>query len=139
VSVSPGWPPVSTALVAALGVLLPEAWVATRFPAHQPSVQDLLAKGTTVVRVIRNGGTRDRDDDHARIGVDVIAPDEDTAENTAEAIATWMVDTRPIRGAGFLLDGADTEVAPHPVPYPDPEAAQFAAFYVVHSRRIDAV
>lgn len=135
-----GFPSVPRALVAALGERF-TVYAATRFPGPGDpygDVQALIAAGTPVARVLRLGGRRDRLTDYARVVVDVIAADEPTAEDLAEEIATWLADTRPIRAAGLLLDGADVEIAPHPLPYADPSISQFSATYVVSSRRIEA-
>lgn len=90
------------------------------------------------VQVRRLGGVDDGVTDRARVDVVVIDEDEEKAELLAERIRSYLVDSSPIRGAGLLLDGAKTEVAPHQVPYTDsenPDRAQFLATYVVDSRR----
>lgn len=87
------------------------------------------------VLVTRLGGRDDGKTDSARIQVIVIGETEESTETLAEDIRHFLVDTRPIRGAGLLLDGATTEVAPHRVPYPDPQVSEYLAVYVVTSRR----
>lgn len=134
-----GWPSVPKVLVAAIGNMF-GCYVATRFPGPgNPSgdIQSLIASGVGVVRVVRVGGSLfDRHTDQARVAVDVIHADEAQAEDLAENIRTWMVDTSPIHGAGLMLDGAAVEVAPHEVAYTDPTVSQFSATYVVSSRRM---
>lgn len=90
------------------------------------------------VMIRRIGGTDDGMTDRAQVDVVVIDVTEDQAEALAESIRSYLVDTSPIRGAGRLLDGATTEVAPYRVPYgssEDPEISEYVATYVVESRR----
>lgn len=136
-----GWPSVPKVLVDAIGERF-DCYTATRFPGPQSpdgDVQAIVASGHGVVRITRLGGPRDRVTDQGRIAVDVIHADEALAEDLAEEIATWLVDTRPIRGAGLMLDGATVEVSPHEVPYPDPSVSQFSAIYLTSARRIEAM
>lgn len=133
-----GWPSVPKVLVDAIGERF-DCYAATRFPGPDSpdgDVAEIVAAGYGVVRILRLGGTRDRVTDRATVAIDVIHAGEAQAEDLAENIATWLVDTRPIRGAGRLLDGADVDVAPHSLPYPDPSLSQFSATYVVSARRM---
>lgn len=123
------WPSVPKALAAALYDAVEPAFAGTRLthPLDLPAVW-----------VRRLGGVDDGVTDRARVDVVVIHEDEEQAEQLAERIRSYLVDTSPIRGAGLLLDGATTEVAPHQVPYSDsdnPDRAQFSATYVIESRR----
>lgn len=118
------WPSVQKALVAALYAQF--GYGSTRIDSFDE---------LPVVQVTRLGGFDDGKTDSARIQVIVVAADEDEAETLAEDIRHYLVDTRPIRGAGLLLDGATTEVAPHRVPYPDPQVSEYLAVYVVTARR----
>lgn len=90
------------------------------------------------VMVRRIGGLDDGFVDRARVDVVVIDSTEESAETLAEGIRSFLLDTRPIRGAGLLLDGATTEVAPYRVPYGDsqnPDISEYLATYVIESRR----
>lgn len=121
------WPSVPKALAAALYEQFGSGSTRLPHPLELPAIQ-----------VRRIGGQDDGFTDRARVDVVVIADDEEEAEQLAEHIRSFLVDTSPIRGAGLLLDGAKTEVAPYQVPYGDssnPDRAQFLATYVVDSRR----
>lgn len=136
-----GFPSVPKALVAGIADRFPGNYVATRFPGPGDAdgdVQQIAAAGHGVVRVTTLGGSRDRVTATQRVAIDVIAANEGLAEDLAEAICTWLLDTRPIRGGGLMLDGATVEVAPHEAPYADPSIAQFSASYVVSTRRLEA-
>lgn len=137
-----GYPSIPKVLVAGIANRHPECYVATRFPSQADpngDVQTIVRAGGGVVRVLSLGGDRDRVTAQQRVAVDCIAGDEATAEDLAEDVCTWLLDTRPIRVPGQkLLDGADCEVAPHEVPYADPTISQFSATYVVSTRRIEA-
>lgn len=134
-----GWPSAPYVLVNAIGDRWP-VYAATRFPGPESpdgDVQALVGRGLGVVRVLRLGGSRDRITDTARVAVDVVHGSEGAAEDLAETIATWAVDTRPIRAAGLMLDGATVEVPPHELPYADPTVSQFSMVLVTSSRRIE--
>lgn len=121
------WPSVPAALADALFNEVGAGATRLNYPLDIPSV---------LVR--RIGGPDDGHTDRARVDVVVIHDDEDQAEQLAEHVRSFLVDTSPIRGAGLLLDGATTEVGPYQVPYQDsdnPERAQFLATYVIESRR----
>jgi hypothetical protein len=136
-----GFPSIPRALVGALGDKFPGNYVATRFPGPDDpdgDVQTIVAAGNGVVRVTTLGGSRDKHNATQRVAIDVIEADEGRAEDLAESICTYLLDTRPIRGGGLMLDGADVEVAPHEVPYADPSIAQFSATYAVQTRRLEA-
>lgn len=137
-----GFPSVPKVLVSGIADRHPECYVATRFPsAADPDgdVQTIIRAGGAVVRIVSLGGDRDRLTARQRVAIDVIAGDEAAAEDLAENICTWLLDTRPIRVPGQqLLDGADCEVAPHEAPYADPSISQFSATYAVSTRRIEA-
>lgn len=137
-----GYPSVPQVLVNGIAAVFADCYVATRFPGPrdpQGDVQAITTAGGRVVRVLGLGGNRDRFTATQRVAVDVIAIDEATAEDLAESICTWLIDTRPIRVPGFpLLDGAEVESAPASVPYTDPTICQFSATYVVSTRRIEA-
>lgn len=131
-----GWPAADKTLVAAVSDRF-QVFAATRFPSD---LMGIVREGTPVVHIRRIGGTNaDRHTDQARVVVDVIAADEDTAEDLAETIRIWLLDTRPIRGGGVLLDGASVEVAPVNANFTDPEVSQYSATYVISSRRISAM
>jgi hypothetical protein len=87
------------------------------------------------VQVIRIGGYNDRITDYARVNIVVATATEDDAEHLSEQIRSWLIDTRPIKGAGRLLDGATTEVAPHWIPFADEQFTEYVATYVITSRR----
>jgi hypothetical protein len=137
-----GYASIPKVLVAGLGDRYAGAYVATRFPsAADPNgdVQTITGAGGSVIRVMSLGGDRDRINARQRVAVDVIARDEAAAEDLAEDICTWLLDTRPIRVPGQqLLDAAECEIAPHELPYADPTISQFSATYVVSTRRIEA-
>ena len=136
-----GFPSVPLVLINAIADLKPNAYVASRFPGpgdQQGDVQAIVAAGGVVVRVLGVGGSRDRITANQRVAVDVIAATEAAAEDTAEDIATFLLDTRPIRGGGFMVDAAEVESAPTQGAYPDPAISQFSATYVVSTRRIEA-
>lgn len=121
------WPSVPVALAEALFAEFDTGTTRLTHPLETPAVL-----------VVRLGGQDDGVTDRARVDVVVIADTEDETEALAEGIRSFLVDTSPIRGAGLLLDGAKTEVAPHRVPYEDssnPERTQYLATYVVDSRR----
>lgn len=123
----PGWPSAPKVLAAALFEKFGSGSTRLPYPLDLPAVQ-----------VRRIGGTDDGVTDRARVDVVVIHNTEDEAETLAEQIRQFLVNTCPIRGAGLLLDGATTEVAPYEAPYPDssnPTRARFDAVYVVTSRR----
>ena len=136
-----GYPPVPVVLIAVIADRHPNAYVATRFPGPsdaQGDVQTIIAAGGVVIRVLGLGGDRDRVTAHQRIAIDVIAGSEPEADDVSEDIATFLLDTRPLRGAGYMVDGVDVESAPAEVPYADPAITQYSATYVVSTRRIEA-
>jgi hypothetical protein len=118
------WPSVPTALADVLYTQFGSGSTQLTADFEMPAVQ-----------VTRLGGNDDGKTDFARMQVIVIAASEEEAETLSEDIRHFLVDTRPIRGAGLLLDGATTEVAPHRVPYADPQVSEYLAVYVVTSRR----
>ena len=121
------WPSVPKALAAAFYTKFGAGSTQISYPLELP-----------VIQVRRLGGGDDRVTDRARVDVLVIAEDEESAEDLSEAIRSFLVDTSPIRGAGLLLDGATTEVAPHWIAYGATgfeNAVQYLATYVVESRR----
>lgn len=121
------WPSTPVALADALYTEFGSGSTRLTWPLELPAVL-----------VSRLGGADDGLTDRSRVDVVVIAATEADAEALAEGIRSFLVDTSPIRGAGLLLDGATTEVAPHRVPYgdsQDPEITQYLATYVVESRR----
>jgi len=94
-----------------------------------------LAGGARVVRVRRIGGDDDRITDVARVDVDVYAVDLSVAEAGAEAARQLLI-SGPVATSRGILDRADTEVAPHEVPSPDPDAYRVvSATYRVSVRR----
>lgn len=99
------------------------------------NLQSQLAGGARVVRVRRIGGDDDRITDAARVDVDVYAVDLSTAEAGAEAARQLLI-SGPVATSRGILDRADTEVAPHEVPSPDPDAYRVvSATYRVSVRR----
>lgn len=121
------WPSVPKVLADALYTEFGAGSTRLTYPLEVPAVQ-----------VRRLGGQDDGHTDRARVDVIVIADDEEATEVLSESIRAFLVDTSPIRGAGLLLDGASTEVAPHLVPWPDsenPDRCQYQATYVVETRR----
>lgn len=135
-----GWPSSPKVLVHAIAGEF-GCYASTRFPGPEEpfgDVEKLAKSGTAVVRVVRLGGDRNKTDDHARVAVDVIADGEGPAEDLAESIATWAVDTSPIRAIGLMIDRAVVEVPPHEVPYADPTVTQFSMVLVTTSRRFES-
>jgi hypothetical protein len=121
------WPSVPKALADALYTEVGAGSTRLTHPLEVPAVQ-----------VRRIGGGDDGFTDSSRVDVLVIADDEESAEQLAEQVRSFLVDKSPIRGAGLLLDGATTEVAPYQVPWTDsehPERTAFLATYVATSRR----
>lgn len=136
-----GFPSIPKTLVAGIADRFPGNYVATRFPGPSDpdgDVQTIAGGGHGVIRIVTIGGSRDRFDAHQRVAIDVIAANEGLAEDLAESICTWLLDSRPIRGGGLMLDEATVEVAPHEAPYADPSISQFSATYVVSTRRLEA-
>jgi hypothetical protein len=137
-----GFPSVPLVLIHVIADRWPNAYVATRFPgpdSAQGDVQGVIKSGGVVVRVLGLGGNRDRFNASQRVAIDVIAASEGEAEDLAEDIATFLIDTRPIRATGIgMVDGAEIESAPAEASYADPTITQFSATYVVQTRRIEA-
>lgn len=135
-----GWPSIPKILVHGIADRF-GCYVATRFPGPQNpqgDLQQIVRRGTAVVRVVRIGGNRDDVTDYARIAVDVVEATEARAEDLAENIATWLIDDTAISTPavpGAVLDRITVEIAPHVAPYTDPTIAQFSATYVVTARR----
>lgn len=123
----PTWPSVPVALAHAFYDEFGTGTTQLAYPLELPTIW-----------VSREGGADDGTTDFARVRVVVIASNESEAEGLSEAIRTYLVTTRPIKGGGRVLDKATTEIGPARVPYADsddPNITQYNATYVVTSRR----
>lgn len=98
-------------------------------------LQQHLQGGGRVIRVRRIGGNDDRITDAARVDIDVYAIDLGVAETGAE-LARQRLISGPVTTSQGVLDRADTEVAPHETPSPDPASYRVvSATYRISVRR----
>lgn len=97
------------------------------------NLQQLLADGE-VIRVARIGGDDDRFTAVPRVDVSVFGLDIVSVRATAERARQRLL-SYPHATSYGVIDRAATEVAPHEVPYDDPDVRDVTATYRISTRR----